>query len=114
MWWSFKELFTKGLIYEGHKVVPYSTRAGSPLSHHEVAEGGYKEVEDAYITVKFKIKSLPNTYILAWTTTPWTLPGNVALAVGENIEYIMVKMEDDFYVLAKDRVEDIFKGKGSS
>ncbi len=111
MWWSFKELFTKGLIYEGHKVVPYSTRAGSPLSHHEVAEGGYKEVEDAYITVKFKIKSLPNTYILAWTTTPWTIPGNLLLAVGKKIDYVKVKYENDFYILAKSRVEAVFHDK---
>lgn len=111
IWWSFKELFNKGLIYEGYKVVPYSTRAGSALSHHEVNEGGYKEIEDTFITPKFKLKTEKDTYVLAWTTTPWTLPSNLLLAVGRKIVYVKVKFEDSFYILAKSRVSDIFKDK---
>lgn len=111
IWWSFKELFNKGLIYEGYKVVPYSTRAGSALSHHEVNEGGYKEIEDIFITPKFKLKTEKDTYVLAWTTTPWTLPSNLLLAVGRKIVYVKVKFEDSFYILAKSRVSDIFKDK---
>ncbi len=126
IWWSLKELYTKGLLYEGHKVVAYSTRAGSTLSTHEVSEGGYKEIEDPWITVKFKLKdattlakylgseknsSNPTVYILAWTTTPWTMLGNLMLAVGEKIEYVLVEYEQNFYVLAKERLDSVFEGK---
>jgi len=98
------------MLYQGHKVVPYCTRCGTALSSHEVAQG-YKNVTDTSVYVKFKIKNLKlkipadkPVYILAWTTTPWTLPGNVALAVGKNIEYAIVESEDgtEQYIVAKD------------
>nr|MBP7927844.1 isoleucine--tRNA ligase [Patescibacteria group bacterium] len=114
MWWSLKELYAKGLLYEGHKVVPYSTRAGTTLSSHEAAEGGYKELEDPFVTVKFPLKknSKPtNTFLLAWTTTPWTLPGNLLLAIGKKIEYVKVEHNGDYYILAKERLEHVFADK---
>lgn len=112
MWWALKELYNKGLLYEGHKVVAYSTRAGTTLSSHEVAEGGYKEIEDPFVTVKFPLKDEPNTYVLAWTTTPWTIPGNLLLAVGKKIEYVKVEHNGKTYILAKERLEPVFKDKG--
>lgn len=111
MWWSLSELYKKGLLYEGHKVVAYSTRAGTSLSTHEVSEGGYKDVEDTFVTVKFKLKSQDNTYFLAWTTTPWTVPGNLMLAVNKELDYVRVEVDDANYILAKDRVTDVFKDK---
>lgn len=110
-WWSLKELYNKGLLYEGYKVVAYSTRAGMTLSTHEVAEGGYKEIEDPFVTVKFKKFDESNTYFLAWTTTPWTIPGNLMLAVNKKLQYVKVESEGSNYILAKDRVEDVFKDK---
>ena len=82
IWWVFKELWKKELIYEGYKVLPYCPRDATPLSNFE-ANQGYKEVNDPSITVRFKLVGQTNTYILVWTTTPWTLPSNVALAVGK-------------------------------
>jgi len=87
LWWIIRQAWDKKLLYQGYKVVPYCTRCGTALSSHEVAQG-YKEVEENSIYIKFKLKDKENTYILAWTTTPWTLPGNVALAVGSDINYI--------------------------
>lgn len=104
VWWSLKELYKKGLLYEGYKVVPFCPRCGTPLSSHEVAQG-YKDVKDESVYIAFKIKGKKNEYILAWTTTPWTLPGNVALAVGEKIKYVKVKLSDgDFLILGKERL----------
>jgi isoleucyl-tRNA synthetase len=111
IWWSLKKLYEKGLLYEGYKVVAYSTRTGTTLSTHEVSEGGYKEVEDPFITLRFKLLDEKDTYILAWTTTPWTIPGNLLLAVGKRVKYVKVKYEDEYYILAEKRVEDIFKDK---
>lgn len=111
LWWSVKELYNKGLLFEGYKVVAYSTRTGMNLSTHEVADGGYKDIEDPAVTVKFKLSDEQSTYLLAWTTTPWTLPGNLMLALGKKVEYVKVKSESNFYILAKDRVEHIFKDK---
>lgn len=110
-WWSLAQLYKKGLLYEGYKVVAYSTRAGMTLSSHEVAEGGYKEVEDPFVTVKFLKKNEPNTYFLAWTTTPWTIPGNLMLAVNKKLVYVRVACENETFILAKDRVKDVFKEK---
>lgn len=113
LWWIIKQIYDQGLIYLGHKVVPHCPRCGTALSSHEVAQG-YKNVPDQSVTVKLKVKNpaqhnLPeNTFILAWTTTPWTLPGNVALAVGEKIEYILIKQNDEHFILAKDRLEALF------
>ncbi|HHH14108.1 MAG TPA: isoleucine--tRNA ligase, partial [candidate division WWE3 bacterium] len=108
MWWSLKELYKKGLLYEGYKVVAYSTRAGTTLSNAEVALGGYSEVVDPAITVKFPLKDSSNTYFLAWTTTPWTIPGNLLLSVGKNISYVEVEVEGANYILAKEALERVF------
>ncbi len=108
VWWSLKEMYKKGFLYEGYKVVPFCPRCGTPLSSHEVALG-YKDVREESIYVAFKLKN--GKYILAWTTTPWTLPGNVALAVGKNIKYVEVKLDDgDKLILGKDRL-DVLRGK---
>lgn len=111
VWWSLKELYTKGLLYEGFKVVPYSTRAGTTLSNAEVALGGYKNFVDPAITVEFPLEEDPMVALLAWTTTPWTMPGNLGLAVGKDIVYVIVKKEgsDKKYIVAKNLVESVFK-----
>ncbi|MEK7086819.1 MAG: class I tRNA ligase family protein, partial [Patescibacteria group bacterium] len=101
LWWILKRLWEKKLLYKGNKVVPWCTRCGTALSSHELAQG-YKEVADKSVYLKFKIK--PNVYILSWTTTPWTLPGNIALAVGSRIDYVRVKSGKDFFILAKKRL----------
>ncbi len=111
VWWSLKELYKRGLLYEGHKVVAFSTRAGTTLSTHEVSEGGYSEIEDDFVTVKFKLSETENTYVLAWTTTPWTIPGNLLLAIGKKIKYVKVLFDGDNYIVAEERVKDIFKNK---
>lgn len=90
VWWVLKEFFDKGLLYKGLKVVPYCARCGTPLSSHEVALG-YKEVKDPSVYVRFPVRDKPGTYFLVWTTTPWTLPANVALAVGANVDYVEVE-----------------------
>jgi isoleucyl-tRNA synthetase len=92
IWWVFKELWNQGLIYEGYKSMHICPRCETTLSQQEVSEG-YKDVKDWSITVKFELVDEPGTYILAWTTTPWTLPGNVALAVGEEVDYVKVKVK---------------------
>jgi len=105
VWWSLKELYNKKLLYEGYKVVPYCPRCGTPLSSHEVSQG-YKDVKEESVYIAFEIKGGKGEYILAWTTTPWTLPGNVALAVGNKIDYVKVKLEDgDTIILGKDRLK---------
>lgn len=110
VWWSLKELHEKGHMYEGFKVVPFSTRAGTSLSNAEVALGGYKPFVDPAITVEFELKDEPNTYILAWTTTPWTIPANLGLAIGEKIKYVKVKSLDanNTYIVAEELVEKVF------
>jgi isoleucyl-tRNA synthetase len=110
VWWSLKELYKKKLLYEGYKVVPFCPRCQTPLSSHEVSQG-YKDVEDRSVYVLFALKE--GGYILAWTTTPWTLPGNVALAVGEKIEYVKVTLSDgDTLILGKEKL-DLLKGEYS-
>jgi isoleucyl-tRNA synthetase len=107
VWWALKEMHKKGFLYEGHKVVPFCPRCGTPLSSHEVAQG-YKDVKEESVYIAFKVKGKKNEYILAWTTTPWTLPGNVALAVGADINYVKVKLSDgDFIVIGKERLNVI-------
>ena len=116
VWWALKELWKKGLLYEGHKVMPYCPRCGTALSSHEVAQG-YKDVKDLTCIAKFKVKGKGNTYILAWTTTPWTLPSNLALCVNKAYTYVEVKANigtDDEpkyenYILAKDLVESVLR-----
>ncbi len=107
VWWSLKEIAKKDLLYKGHKVVPYCPRCGTALSSHEVAQG-YKEVSDTSAIVRFKVKGEENTYILAWTTTPWTLPSNVALCVNPNEEYVELQHHDEKLILAKALVETVF------
>ncbi len=110
VWWSLKELYNKKMLYEGRKVVPFCPRCETPLSSHEVAQG-YKDIKEESIYIAFKIKGKNNEYILAWTTTPWTLLGNVALAVGKNIDYVKVELEDgDKLILGKDRLS-VLRGK---
>jgi isoleucyl-tRNA synthetase len=101
IWWVFKRLWEKGLIYEGHYILPYSPALATPLSNFEVNLGGYHDVDDPAITVRFELVDEPGTYILAWTTTPWTLPSNLALAVGETVTYVKVKDGDAHYILAE-------------
>lgn len=110
VWWALKRIWDQGLLYRGHKVLPYCPRCGTPLSSHEVAQG-YDEVTDPAITVKFKLRGRENEYVLAWTTTPWTLPGNVALAVGDEIEYVKVRQGDEMYYLAQERVAHVLEGE---
>jgi isoleucyl-tRNA synthetase len=106
VWWILKQLWDNQLLYEGFKVVPYCPHDMTPLSSHELGlPGGYKDdVEDPSIYVKFELEDEPKTYFLAWTTTPWTLPGNVALAVGLDIPYVRVRQRDERYILAKARL----------
>lgn len=111
VWWMLGRFWKAGLLYEGHKVVPYCPRCGTALSSHEVALG-YDETEDPSVFVKFKIKNKENTYFLVWTTTPWTLISNVALAIGVDIDYIEVKLDNnENLILAKERWE-VIKNKG--
>jgi isoleucyl-tRNA synthetase len=98
-WWALKQMWDKGLIYKGHKIVPYCPRCGTALSSHEVAQG-YKDVKDSSIYVKFKVKG-ENKYILVWTTTPWTLPSNVALAINKAYDYVEVIHHDEHLILAE-------------
>lgn len=107
VWWSLKELYNKGLLYQGYKVVPYSTRAGTTLSNSEVALGGYQAIVDPAVTVKLKLVD-SDRYLLIWTTTPWTLPGNLLAAVGKDFEYVEVEYEGERYIVGKDLVESVF------
>ena len=112
VWWVFKTIYDKGLVYQGHRVVPYSVGMSTPLSNFEVNQG-YMDKQDKTITVKFKVKWSEKKYILAWTTTPWTLPANLWLAVWEDIEYVelMDKSSKEIYILAKARVNDYYKNE---
>lgn len=106
-WWALKQIWDKGLLYKGFKVVPYCPRCGTPLSSHEVAQG-YKDVKERSAIVRFKKKG-EDVYFLAWTTTPWTLPSNVALCVNPDEEYSKVKQGDYTYILASALVETVLK-----
>ena len=101
VWWALKQMWDKGLLYEGHKVMPYCPRCGTALSSHEVAQG-YKDVKDLTAVAKFKVADEDNKYILAWTTTPWTLPSNLALCINKAYTYIEAKVNDEILILAKD------------
>lgn len=107
MWWSFKELHSKGLLYEDYKVVAYSTRAGTTLSSHEVKDGGYKDVEDDFVLVKFKLKD-EDAYLLAYTTTPWTLPGNLLIGIKKEAIYSKVKFNNENLIVASELVNSLF------
>ena len=104
VWWAFAELYKKGLVYEGRKVILYCPRCSTPLSNFEIAmDNSYKDVESHSLTVKFKKKGSENEYFVAWTTTPWTLPGNVGLAVNPNVPYVQVKNGDELLWFAEAR-----------
>lgn len=97
LWWLLKQLYNKGLLYKGYTIQPYSPAAGTGLSTHELNQPGcYRDVKDTTVVAQFKIKNKKNTYFLAWTTTPWTLPSNTALAVGANIDYVLVKTQNQY------------------
>ncbi|MGL5616619.1 MAG: isoleucine--tRNA ligase [Sarcina sp.] len=103
VWWALKQMWDKDLLYKGHKVMPYCPRCGTALSSHEVSQG-YKDVKDLTAIAKFKVQGEENKYILAWTTTPWTLPSNVALCINKAYTYVEVKVGDETLILAKDLV----------
>ena len=108
-WWALKSIWDKGLLYKGFKIVPYCPRCGTPLSSHEVAQG-YKDVKERSAVVRFKVKG-EDAYILAWTTTPWTLPSNVALCVNPNEEYAKVKAADGYVYYMASALLDTVLGK---
>ena len=108
VWWAIKTIWDKGLLYKGHKIVPYCPRCGTPLSSHEVAQG-YKDVTEPSIYVKFKVRGEKQTFLLAWTTTPWTLPSNVALTVNGKETYIKAKCSDEVYILAEALASNVLK-----
>ncbi|MBN1776789.1 MAG: isoleucine--tRNA ligase [Clostridiales bacterium] len=112
IWWSLKKIWEKGLLYKGFKVVPYCPRCGTALSSHEVAQG-YQEVTEDSAIVRFKVKEWDNTYLLAWTTTPWTLPSNVALCVNAKEIYAGFKLNGETFILAKDLIPSVFGDKES-
>ncbi len=118
VWWVFKTLWDKGLIYKDYRAMHICPRCETTLSQQEVSEG-YQDIKDLSVIAKFELVDEPGTYVLAWTTTPWTLPGNVALAVGEEIAYVKVRLvdhpehvrDDVYYIVAKQKVEEVFAGK---
>ena len=125
IWWVVKSLWDKGLVYEGHYILPYCPRCSTVLSNHELALGGYKDVHDPAITIKFKVKSGTgvrdvagiadgSSYFLAWTTTPWTLPSNLGLCLGPDIDYVLVRDKgeggaSEGYILAESRLGAYYK-----
>jgi isoleucyl-tRNA synthetase len=118
IWWVFKDMYEKGLIYEGYRSMLICPRCETTLSQSEVAEG-YKDIKDLSVIAKFELMDEPGTFVLAWTTTPWTLIGNVALAIGKDIDYVKLRVlakgeqfdanESEYYIMAKDRIADVFK-----
>ncbi len=111
IWWIIKQLMEKGLMYEGFNIMPYSPALSTPLSNFEVNLGGYQDVIDPAVTVRFKVKDKNSVYFLAWTTTPWTLPSNLGLALGPDITYVKVKDGDEYYILAKERLPAYYKNE---
>ncbi|NEZ47379.1 isoleucine--tRNA ligase [Clostridium niameyense] len=110
VWWALKQMWQKELLYKGHRVTPYCPRCGTALSSHEVAQG-YKDVKEATAFVKFRIKGEDNKYFLAWTTTPWTLPSNVALAINKSYTYVEIINNEEHYILAKDLLDKVIEGE---
>ena len=109
-WWALKAIYEKGLLYKGHKIVPYCPRCGTALSSHEVAQG-YKEVKETSATVRFRVPDEENTYFLAWTTTPWTLPSNVSLCVNPDVTYAYVRVDGkETLIMAKDLIGTVQEG----
>ncbi|MDJ0651837.1 MAG: isoleucine--tRNA ligase [Simkaniaceae bacterium] len=108
VWWIFGELWKKGLVYEGYKVMPFSAQLGTPLSNFE-ANLNYQDVDDPSITVQFPLVDEPAVSLLVWTTTPWTLPSNLAIMIGEKLDYVKVKKDGKLYIVGKARAETYFK-----
>ena len=109
-WWALKTIYEKGLLYKGHKIVPYCPRCSTALSSHEVAQG-YKEVKETSATVRFRVPDEENTYFLAWTTTPWTLPSNVSLCVNPDVTYAYVRVDGkETLIMAKDLIGTVLEG----
>ena len=109
-WWALKAIYEKGLLYKGHKIVPYCPRCGTALSSHEVAQG-YKEVKETSATVRFRVPDEEHTYFLAWTTTPWTLPSNVSLCVNPDVTYAYVRVDGkETLIMAKDLIDTVLEG----
>lgn len=106
VWWALKQIWDKNLLYKGHKIVPYCPRCGTSLSSHEVAQG-YKDVKETSVFAKFKIKGKDNEYLLAWTTTPWTLPSNVALVVNADENYAKIEANNEIYIMAEALVSTV-------
>ncbi len=113
IWWVFKSLWDKGLIYKGHYILPTCPRCSTPISNHELNLGGYKDVHDPAITIRFKSLTEENTWFLAWTTTPWTLVSNLGLSLGSEIDYVKVADSSDgaAYILAEARLGDYFRSE---
>ncbi len=109
-WWALSEIWKKGLLYKGHKIVPYCPRCGTPLSSHEVAQG-YKDVKERSAIARFKVKGTEGEYFLAWTTTPWTLPSNVALCVNPVEKYVKIKNSEYVYILAEALIPSVIEGE---
>lgn len=109
LWWIIKQIWDKGLLYRDYKVVPYCSRCGTSLSSHELAQGYKEDTEDPSVFIKFKLKG-KDEYFLVWTTTPWTLPSNVALAVGADVDYVKVEHQKQVLILAEARLE-VLRGK---
>ena len=112
IWWVVKSLWDKGLLREGYYILPYCPRCSTVLSNFEINLGGYQEVRDPALTVRFRVVeegAEAPTYIIAWTTTPWTLPSNLALALGPDIDYVRIKHGEDYYILAKDRLSAYYR-----
>ena len=111
VWWALRQIWDKGLLYKGHKIMPYCPRCGTSLSSHEVAQG-YKDVKENSLIVKFKVLGKDNEYILAWTTTPWTLPSNLALCVNPYEKYVRFTIEGDenntVYIMAEALIKSVF------
>jgi isoleucyl-tRNA synthetase len=110
VWWVFKQLWDKNLIYQGKRVVPYSAKISTPLSNFEAGQN-YKDVQDPSVTVKVELVNEPGTFILVWTTTPWTLPSNLAVCVNANIDYVKIldKATNEKYILAQSRLAAYYK-----
>lgn len=109
-WWVLKQIWDKGLLYRDVKIMPYCARCGTSLSSHEVAQG-YKDVTELTLTARFRLKGQADTYLLAWTTTPWTLLGNVALALGPEVEYVFTRVGDETLVFARERTAAVLGDK---
>ncbi len=112
VWWALSEMNKKGLVYEGVRVLAYCARCETPIANSEIAmDNSYKDITDISVYVKFELEDEPGTYLLAWTTTPWTLPGNTAIAVNKDIEYVKVSIEDGKFILAKETLSQVLKDK---